>query len=96
MCLEYGIEFIETEESYTSKASFLDSDELPKHSGEKPARKHKFSGKRTKRGEYKTAQGFNINADLNGCANIIRKINQNVSIQVSRSALKNLLKSTKR
>ncbi|WP_263053605.1 IS200/IS605 family accessory protein TnpB-related protein [Oscillatoria nigro-viridis] len=34
LCEQYGIRFIETEESYTSKASFLDSDELPKF-GEK-------------------------------------------------------------
>jgi transposase, IS605 OrfB family, central region len=29
LCERQGIRFIETEESYTSKASFLDSDELP-------------------------------------------------------------------
>ena len=32
---QYGIKFIETEESYTSKASFLDNDLLPTF-GEKP------------------------------------------------------------
>ncbi len=32
---QYGIKFVETEESYTSKASFLDQDFLPKF-GEKP------------------------------------------------------------
>ncbi len=83
LCTEYGIEFIETEESYTSKSSFLDNDELPKFSGEKPAREYKFSGKRIKRGLYKTQNGFLINADLNGAANIIRKANQNVSTQTS-------------
>jgi putative transposase len=30
LCEQHGIQFVETEESYTSKASFLDSDELPK------------------------------------------------------------------
>ncbi|MEG3844039.1 transposase [Microcoleus sp. herbarium14] len=30
LCEQYGIRFIETEESYTSKTSFLDSDKLPK------------------------------------------------------------------
>jgi putative transposase len=79
LCAEYGIEFIETEESYTSKSSFLDNDELPKFSGEKPAQE--FSGKRVKRGLYKTQNGFLINADLNGAANIIRKTNQKVSTQ---------------
>nr|MDJ0799390.1 transposase [Calothrix sp. MO_167.B12] len=34
-CEQYGIKFIETEESYTSKTSFLDDDYLPKY-GEKP------------------------------------------------------------
>ena len=29
LCIQYGIKFVETEESYTSKASFLDSDFLP-------------------------------------------------------------------
>ena len=37
LCEQYGIEFVETEESYTSKASFLDTDELPKY-GEKTRR----------------------------------------------------------
>ncbi len=82
LCAEYGIEFVETEESYTSKSSFLDNDELPKY-GEKPVQEYKFSGKRIKRGLYKTQNGFLINADLNGAANIIRKANQNVSIQTS-------------
>jgi putative transposase len=36
LCEQYGIQFVETEESYTSKASFLDSDSLPKH-GENPS-----------------------------------------------------------
>lgn len=35
LCEQYGIKFVETEESYTSKASFLDNDILPKF-GEKP------------------------------------------------------------
>jgi transposase len=66
--------------SYTSKSSFLDNDKLPKY-GEKPGQEYKFSGKRIKRGGYRTAQGFLINADLNGAANIIKKANQNVSTQ---------------
>lgn len=65
-----GIEVIFTEESYTSKASFLDHDELPVYgsvSGEP-----KFSGKRTKRGMYKTFKP--IHADVNGSLNIGRKV----------------------
>ncbi|WP_293139395.1 transposase [Okeania sp. SIO3I5] len=47
LCSEYGIIFIETEESYTSIASFLDGDDLPIY-GEKP-NDWKPSGKRIKR-----------------------------------------------
>ena len=66
-----GIEVIATDESYTSKASALDGDKLPKYS---PNTKYKFSGKRIKRGLYQTATGKLINADTNGSMNIIRKV----------------------
>jgi len=72
LCTEYGINFIVTEESYTSKASFLDGDSLPKH-GEKPSGWIP-SGKRVRRGLYKTASGKLINADSNGAANILKKV----------------------
>lgn len=72
LCEQYGIKFVETEESYTSKTSFLDGDELPKI-GEKPEW-WKASGTRVKRGLYRTANGWLINADCNGCANIGRKV----------------------
>jgi transposase len=72
LCAEYQIKFVETEESYTSKASFLDGDLLPKY-GEKPAT-WKSSGKRVKRGMYRTKTGKLINADLNGAANILKKV----------------------
>lgn len=72
LCPEYGIKLTITEESYTSKASFLDGDSLPK-SGEKPEG-WKASGKRIERGLYKTSQGLLVNADCNGAANIIRKV----------------------
>ena len=65
-----GIRVIEREESYTSKASFLDNDAIHTYGKvEDP----KFSGKRIKRGLYKAADGTIINADLNGSANILRK-----------------------
>ena len=67
-----GIIFTETEESYTSKSSFLDSDLLPKY-GEKPEQ-YEFSGKRITRGGYKTARGWLISADANGAANILKKV----------------------
>ena len=66
-----GIEVIFTEESYTSKASFFDKDYLPKY-GESD--NHKFSGRRIKRGLYRDSKGNIWNADLNGAANIMRKV----------------------
>ena len=65
-----GISVIEQEESYTSRASFIDHDEIPVY-GEKC--RHEFSGKRIRRGLYRTKDGTVINADINGSANIIRK-----------------------
>lgn len=67
----YGIEVLEQEESYTSKASALDFDKIPVYNGKSAGTK--FSGRRTKRGLYKTKQGVLINADLNGALNIMRK-----------------------
>jgi IS605 OrfB family transposase len=72
LCDLHDIRFIETEEAYTSKASFLDGDSLPRY-GEKPP-EWKASGKRIKRGLYRSADGIVINADLNGSANILRKV----------------------
>ena len=69
---EIGIKLIEQEESYTSKASFLDNDEIPTYS-EKQKKKPVFSGTRSKRGLYKSSDGTLVNADINGAANIARK-----------------------
>lgn len=82
LCELYGIEFVETEESYTSKASFLDSDFLPTY-GEKP-QEYKLSGKRIKRGLYKTNQGWLVNADANGASNILRKVAIRLGLDLSR------------
>lgn len=81
LCEQYGINFVETEESYTSKASFLDNDTLPKY-GEKPI-DWKPSGKRTKRGLYRTALNWYVNADSNGAANIIRKVSVTLGLDLS-------------
>ncbi|AOY82078.1 transposase [Moorena producens JHB] len=72
LCRRYGIEFAEQEESYTSKASSLDKDKLPVWNADNP-KKYTFSGKRVKRGLYRTSEGWLINADCNGALNIIRK-----------------------
>jgi IS605 OrfB family transposase len=68
-----GITVKITEESYTSKASFLDRDEIPVYDPNQ-TEKPKFSGKRIKRGLYRAAGGTLINADCNGSGNIIRKV----------------------
>ena len=81
LCEQYGIEFVETEESFTSNASFLDTDNLPKH-GEKPDG-WKESGRRVKRGLYKSRKGYLINADCNGAANIIRKVATKLGLELS-------------
>ena len=72
LCEIYGIQFTQTEESYTSKASFVDLDPLPKYR-EKPEG-WEPSGKRVKRGLYRTANNQYINCDANGAANILRKV----------------------
>ena len=82
LCERYGIEFVETEESYTSQASFLDSDTIPIY-GEKPE-DWMPSGKRIKRGLYRTANGLLINADCNGAANILRKVAITLGLNLER------------
>ena len=72
LCKLYGIEFKLQEESYTSKASFFDGDEIPIYDKENQ-KEYIFSGKRIKRGLYQTSKGKLINADCNGALNILRK-----------------------
>ena len=78
---QYGIQLVETEESYTSKTSFVDGDYLPKY-GEKPDN-WKPSGRRVKRGLYRTALNWYINADCNGAANILRKVSRMLGLNLS-------------
>ena len=75
-CQMLGITVIVREESYTSKASFLDYDEIPNYKDET---KPKFSGKRIKRGLYRSTTR-KINADVNGAYNIMAKENPNYII----------------
>ena len=72
LCKLYGIKYVEQEESYTSKASFWDKDEIPVYNDDNP-KQYTFSGKRIHRGMYKTASGYTFNADVNGALNILRK-----------------------
>lgn len=69
--LKYKCELVDikvtiTEESYTSKCSFLDMESIEKHDT--------YVGRRVKRGLFKSSQGIKYNADLNGALNILRKV----------------------
>ena len=64
-CENIGIQFINTEESYTSGTSFLD--------GELPIKENYNKSRRIHRGLFKTKGGELINADLNGAYQIVRK-----------------------
>ena len=72
---DIGINVQTIEESYTSKASFLDNDNLPIF---EKGKKHSFSGRRIKRGLYKAKDGSLINSDVNGALNIMRKVIPNL------------------
>lgn len=72
VAVSYGIPVVKSEESYTSKASFLDRDRIPVY-GEDGADEVVFSGVRSHRGLYTAKDGAVINADINGACNIIRK-----------------------
>lgn len=61
------IETIVINEAYTSKASYIDKDEL--------SYQESFSGRRIKRGLYLSKDKILINADLNAALNIMRKGN---------------------
>ena len=65
-CKLEGISVILTEESYTSKCSFLDNETVEKHES--------YLGKRIKRGLFRSTKNKIINADLNGSLNILKKV----------------------
>jgi putative transposase len=75
----HDIELVVTDESYTSKASFVDGDRLPKKYNPKRKKPPIFRGKRVKRGLYKAADGTLVNADVNGAYNILRKTDNRFS-----------------
>lgn len=64
-CRRKGIQVILHEESYTSKSSFIDNEEIKKH--------ETYLGKRIKRGLFRTSRGILINADVNASYNIMKK-----------------------
>ena len=65
-CQKYGLNILSNEESYTSKCSFLDLEEIKKHDV--------YLGKRVKRGLFISSNGKLINSDVNGSYNILRKV----------------------
>ena len=92
LCSRYGIEYLEQEESYSSKASFYDQDEIPVYNADNPG-KQKFSGKRIKRGLYRTKDKHLVSSDINGSANILVKSKHRLSFErVSRGFLANPLR----
>ena len=64
-CENNGINFIKTEESYTSGTSFLD--------GELPCKENYNKSRRIKRGLFQSNKGL-INSDINGSLQIIKKV----------------------
>ena len=62
---EKGGVLIELNESYTSKCSFLDNEEICKH--------ETYKGKRIKRGLFLSGSNKTINADINGSLNILKR-----------------------
>ena len=72
LCELNNISYVKQEESYTSKSSFWDKDEIPVYNADN-SKEYTFSGNRIHRGLYKTAGGKTFNADVNGALNIMRK-----------------------
>jgi putative transposase len=68
-----GIQVIVHEESYTSKASFLDLDDIPTYDP-KRTETPQFTGRRIARSWYRAGNGQVIHADVNGSYNIGRKV----------------------
>lgn len=75
----HSIECVVVNESYTSKASFLDDDMIPKKYDQDL--KYEFSGKRIQRGLYQSKSNTFINADVNAAYNILRKAVPNFNVQ---------------
>jgi putative transposase len=81
---EYGIDLLDPTESHTSKCSFLDSEDICHHD--------KYIGKRTSRGMFRSSKGLSIkkgkktilineiNADVQGSYNILRKVDPKFTI----------------
>ncbi|MFW6172212.1 MAG: RNA-guided endonuclease InsQ/TnpB family protein [Elusimicrobiota bacterium] len=82
-CELHGIDFNFQDESYTSKCSFFDNEEVKKHK--------KYKGKRVHRGLFKTEDGNLVNADVNGALNIAVKFNKRTKSKLKGLSPKSLL-----
>ena len=69
-----GINFMTVDESYTSKTSFLDREELYGYKNNRAPKNYTFLGNRFTRSLFKSKEGYIIHADINACFNIIRKV----------------------
>lgn len=67
---KHNIKVIFGDESYTSKCSFYDEESVEYH--------EKYIGNRETRGLFITKDGYKINADINGSANILVKLSKKV------------------
>ena len=68
-CARAGIEFFETEESYTSKTDHLAQEAMgPKPEG------YRWLGSRCTRGSFRSSVGLTLQADVNGCIGLGRKV----------------------
>lgn len=67
--MKLGRTFEVIEESYTSKCSFLDHEDICKHTI--------YLGKRGPRGLFTSNKGHKMNSDVNGAGNILRKVTSN-------------------
>ena len=74
-CKDKGIETILQEESYTSKASFIDNEVIKTYG--KDDEDITYKKRRIHRGLYVSDNNVNIHADLNGAYNILRKYDNN-------------------
>jgi putative transposase len=64
-CQEYGLNYLETQESHTSKCSAIDNESVKHHD--------EYVGRRIKRGLFRSKNGILMNSDVNGAINIARK-----------------------
>lgn len=86
-CQEYGLRYLETQESHTSKCSAIDSEEVRHHD--------EYVGKRVKRGLFKSKDGSLVNADVNGAINIARK-SKVTSMEITPKMIKGIVAFPKR